>query len=154
LKLAPVATTDIHYITNTFYRLSDQNIRPMTIVLAREKTQEAIKDAFLKRNTIAFFRGMLAGSSDLLKDFFFASVSVKKIHSYKNRDHKEFIYYQISNPYDVPYVFFFNGRKMTLHANSEITFELPAEIKELKANIINLHTYENETLKVSISLPQ
>ena len=155
LKLAPVATTDVHYMTNNLYRISDNSIRPMTIVLAREKTQEAIKDAFLKRNTIAFYRGMLAGNSDLLKDFFFASVSVQKITTLLNRDQKKINYYRLTNPYDVPYVFLFeNGKKVTLHANSEITFDLPDEIKELKVNIINLHTYEHETLKVAIKLPQ
>jgi len=153
LNLAPIAASDIHYVTNSFYRISDKTIRPMTIVLAREKTLEAIKEALLKRNTIAFFKGMLAGNSKLLEDFFFASVSIKKINTIKNRDQKEINYYLVTNPYDVPYVLVLeNGRKMTLHAHSEITFDLPAEIKELKTNIINLHSYEHETLKVTIKL--
>lgn len=154
LNLAPIANTDIHYLTS-YYRLSDHTFRPMTIVLAREKTPEAIKEAMLKRQTIAFFRGMLAGNSNLLKDFFFASVSIQKFRTYKNRDRKEFNTYLITNPYDVPYSLELeNGKKMTLYANSEITFDLPAEIKEMKAKIINLHTYEHETLTVSIPLPR
>jgi hypothetical protein len=47
-----------------------------------------------------------------------------------------------------------NGKKITLHANSEITFTLPAAVKEMKASIINLHTYEFETLEVVIKLPE
>ena len=155
LKLAPVATTDIHYITNNLYRIPEQNIRPMTIVLAREKTQEAIKEAFQKRNTIAFYRGMLAGNSDLLKDFFFASVSIKKTHTTINKEGKKFNHYLMTNPYDVPYVFLFeNGKKMTMHGNSEISFNLPDEVNELKVSVINLHTYEHETLQVTLKLPQ
>ena len=172
-NLAPVAATDVHYLTSNFYRLSDKTFRPMTIVLAREKTQEAIKDALLQRQTIAFFKGMLAGNADLLQEFFFASVSIKKISAFKRgkRDPNNFIamdpydtpneeeqdmnLYLVTNPYDVPYVLVLeNGRKMTVHANSEITFDMPAAVKEMKADIINLHTYENETLKVSIPLPQ
>jgi len=154
-KLAPIACTDIHYINSSFYRISDKTIRPMTIVLAREKSQEAIKEALFKRNTIAFYKGMLAGDSRLLTDFFHASVSVKKIKTIIDRDKKSFNHYLASNPYDVPYVLLLeNGRKMTLHANSEITFVLPAEQREIKANVINLHTYELETLKVTIRLPE
>ena len=155
LKLAPIAATDIHYMTNSFYRLSEKAIRPMTIVLAREKTKEAIKEALFKRNTIAFYKGMLAGDSRLLTDFFFASVHVQKIKTIIDRDGKAHNHYLVANPYDVPYVLLFeDGKKVTLHANSEITFVLPAEIKELKTNIINLHTYQFETLKVTIQLPR
>jgi len=155
LKLAPIATTDIHYITNSFYRISENAIRPMTIVLAREQTQDAIKEALFKRNTIAFYRGMLAGDSRLLTDFFFASVSVKKITTIVDRDKIAHNHYVIANPYDVPYMLAFaDGRKVTIQANSEITFAMPAAIRELKANIINLHTYEFETLEVTIRLPE
>ena len=157
LKLAPMATTDIHYITNSFYRISDNTVRPMTIVLARDKTPEAIKEALFARNTIAFFRGMLAGDSRLLANFFFASVNVQKISTTYDRERNAFHHYRLTNPYDVPYVLLpenGNGKKITLHANSEITFNLPAAIREMKVNIINLHTYEFETLEVTIKLPE
>ena len=155
LKLAPIAATDIHYITNSFYRLSEKAIRPMTIVLAREKTQEAIKEALFKRNTIAFYRGMLAGDSRLLTDFFFASVRVKKITTTVDRDNNAHNHYLVANLYDVPYILLLeDGKKITIQANSEITFVMPAAIRKLKANIINLHTYEFETLEVTIQLPE
>ena len=155
LNLAPIAATDIHYVTNSFYRISDKTIRPMTIVLAREKSHEAIKEAILKRNTIAFFNGMLAGNSEILKEFFLASVSFKKLNTVRNSRGQEINYYSASNPYDVPYVLVLeDGRKITLHPQSEYTFNLPAQIRELSANVINLHTYEYETLKISINLPQ
>jgi hypothetical protein len=72
-----------------------------------------------------------------------------------DREQQAHNHYVISNPYDVPYVLALeNGKKMTLHANSEITFSLPAEVRELKVNISNLHTYEFETLEVAIQLPE
>jgi len=155
LKLAPIANTDIHYITNSFYRLSETAIRPMTIVLAREKTEAALKEALFKRNTIAFYKGMLAGDSRLLSDFFFASVNIRKISTTYDRDKKAHNHYLITNLYDVPYVLLYeNGKKATIRANSEFTFSMSAEIKELKVNVINLHTYEHETLKVTIKLPE
>jgi hypothetical protein len=153
-KLAPVAASDVHYLTSNFYRLSEQNIRPMTIVLAREKTEAALKEALLNRNTIAFFKGMLAGDSRLLADFFFASITVKKVGVSYDRNQKAYNQYLISNLYDVPYVMQLGDKKMTLLPNTELGINMPAEIKELSANIINLHTYEFETLKVSIKLPE
>ena len=154
-KLAPIATTDIHYMTNSLYRLSETVIRAMTIVFAREKTPEALKEALFKRNTIAFFRGMLAGDSRLLTDFFFASVNVRKVGSTVDRNKITQNHYRVSNPYDVPYVLLLeNGKKVTLHANSEIAFSLPAMLREWKVDVINVHTYEFETLKVTIKLPE
>ena len=154
-KLAPIAATDIHNLTNNQYRISDKVIRPMTIVLAREKTEASIKEALFKRNTIAFFKDMLAGDSRLLSDFFFASVSIKKLSVTFDRDNKPQHQYLISNPYDVPFVLLYeSGSKSTLRANSEYLISMPAEIKELKVNVINLHTYEYETLKVTLKLPQ
>ena len=148
-NLAPIAATDIHDLTTDFYGLSEKTIRPMTIVLAREKSQEAIKEALIKHHTIAFFNGMLAGNSELLKSFFFASVSIKRLKTVNERD-----YYVISNPYDVPYVLLLeNGKKMTLHPNSEVIFYQPVGVKKMEVNIVNLHIYENETLKVTLQLP-
>ena len=154
-KLAPTAATDIHYLTNSFYRISEKNIRPMTIVFARDKTQDAIKDALFKRNTLAFANEMLAGDSRLLTDFFFAAVRVQKITTTFDRDKKAYNHYLVTNPYDVPFVLLFeNGTKVTLRANSEIKFVMPDEQKGLKVNLLNLHTYEFETLEVTIQLPR
>jgi len=154
-KLAPIAATDIHYITNSYFRLSETVFRPMTIVLAREKTQDALKEALFKRNTIAFFKGMLAGDSSLLADFFLASLNVRKVHTTFDRNNTAYNHYMIVNSYDIPYVILLdNGKKMTLHANSEVAITFPAKQREWKVNVINLHTYESETLKVAIKLPE
>jgi predicted metal-dependent phosphoesterase TrpH len=156
MKLAPIANTDIHTLNDNFYRISDHQIRPMTIVLAREKTQEALKEALFKHTTIAFFKGMLAGDSGLLTDFFFASVKVRKVGTTFDRDNKAINHYVINNSYDIPYVILpgNNSRKITIHPNAEIIFSLPAEIREWKVDVINVHTYEYETLKVAIKLPE
>ena len=154
-QLAPMANTDIHYITNNLYRLSETAIRPMTIVMAREKTREAIKEALFNRKTIAFFNGMLAGDNRLLDDFFFASVEVRKISTTLDRDNKAHNRYVIANLYDIPYVIAVgNGKKATLHANSEYSFSLPADLRDWTVDVINVHTYEFETLKVAIKLPE
>ena len=155
-NLAPLADTDIHDFTHSMYGLSRNAVfRPMTIVLAREKTQDALKEALFKRNTIAFFHGMLAGDSRLLADFFFASISVKKVKTLTDSNRKTQNYYVFCNPYDVPYVLLLeNGKKMTLLANSETSLSLPGEIKAIKANILNLHTYEFETLEVTVQFPE
>jgi len=99
---------------------------------------------------------MLAGTSQLLSDFFFASISVRKISSVLDRRQNVYInHYLIANPYDVPFVLLYeNGRKVTLRANSEFTFSMPATVRELKADVMNLHTYEHRTLKVTIKLPE
>ena len=72
------ANTDVHRTTASDYRLTGAE-RPMTLILAKDKSLEALKDALEQRRTIAFGFNTLCGSEELLKDFFKACVKVTKI---------------------------------------------------------------------------
>ena len=54
-------------------------MRPITLILASERTEKGLREALEAGRTLAFGFNTLCGSEQLLKDFFKASVGVRKI---------------------------------------------------------------------------
>ena len=77
-KLAMFANTDEHYLTEQRYGAVDR-FRPMTLVLASDLTEEAVKEAILDRRTIAFSGGALIGEQMWLGEFLNAAVDCRLI---------------------------------------------------------------------------
>ena len=76
------SNTDVHGSTVEDYRIpSDGLYRNMTLILAKDKSLDALKEALKARRTLAYSFGTIAGEESLLKDFFKASVSAKVINT-------------------------------------------------------------------------
>ena len=73
------ANTDVHRTTACDYRLTGAD-RPMTLILAKDKSLESLREALLQRRTIAFGFNTLCSSEELLRDFFHACVKVTRIN--------------------------------------------------------------------------
>lgn len=72
------ANTDIHESSTIDFNQNGY-MRPMTLILASERTEKGIREALESGRTLAFGFNTLCGSEQLLKDFFKASVGVRKI---------------------------------------------------------------------------
>lgn len=86
-KLTMFANTDEH--TMTAHRFNQLGLyRTMTIVLAKELTEKAVKDAILKHRTIAYSGGNLIGEESWLVEYLNAAVDcrVTKVDK-KNNEH-------------------------------------------------------------------
>jgi predicted metal-dependent phosphoesterase TrpH len=77
-KLAMFANTDEHYLTEQRYGAVDR-FRTMTLVLASDFTEEAVKEAILDRRTIAFSGGSLIGEEMWLGEFLNAAVDCRLV---------------------------------------------------------------------------
>lgn len=77
-KYFMAATTDIHTTIQESYRTRGLH-RNMTLVFAKEKSLESIREALEARRTLAYSAGQLAGEEQLLADFFKAAIEVKVI---------------------------------------------------------------------------
>ena len=76
------SNTDVHGSTVEDYRIpSDGLYRNMTLILAKDKSLDALKEALKARRTLAYSFGTIAGEESLLKDFFKASVSAKVVYT-------------------------------------------------------------------------
>jgi 3',5'-nucleoside bisphosphate phosphatase len=74
-RLTLFANTDIHEPTGMAYNLENSH-RPMTLVMARSRTEGGIREALFNRRTIAYFNNTLAGKANLLEPLFFASLKI------------------------------------------------------------------------------
>ncbi len=82
--LAVTGYADIHGVTSHYYPLNIYH-RPMTLVFAKERSYEGLKNAMFEKRTIAWFSKYLAGKEDLMKELFNNSVEVVNI---KEKDSK------------------------------------------------------------------
>lgn len=88
------ANTDVHESSTIDFN-QHSFMRPMTLILASERTEKSLREALEAGRTLAYGFNTLCGDEQLLKDFFMASVTVKKI----SRD-----VYMLTNESCVPYI--------------------------------------------------
>lgn len=98
-NLTLLCNTDIHDVNERLYDFSETDHRPMTLVLAKERTQEAIKEALFAKRTLIYFYNTLMGKEEYLEKFFNASIEVSPVY-YESETKK---YLSIKNNSDVPF---------------------------------------------------
>lgn len=76
-KLAPLANSDIHAPVNLDYHVHEGDHRPVTLVFARERTPEAIREALFARRTAAWSGNLLVGSEEHVRPLVAAAVTVE-----------------------------------------------------------------------------
>lgn len=138
-KLYVAANTDIHDGTAEFYGMKGLH-RNMTLILAKECTLEALKEALLAQRTLAYAGGYITGEEQLLKDLFLASVSYEVIND------KTIC---LKNNYSFAYTFKTspNANPITLKPMQSITLGTNGT---LKLTITNMFCGENKNPEVLI----
>ena len=75
--LAVLANTDIH--PSELERFGRQNLRrPMTLVLASERTYDSVREAFFAKRTVGWAADMIFGRQPWVENLFRACVEIKK----------------------------------------------------------------------------
>lgn len=98
-KLTMFANTDIH--SSSYYnRMSPDVFRTMTFVLAKELTEKDIKEAILKRRTLAYVGGNVIGEEEWLSELLNESVDCRMVQEIKEKDSRK---YQITNLSSIAY---------------------------------------------------
>ena len=80
--LAYFANSDLHYTSANMYREKFQ--RPMTLVFAKERSVEGVKEALFAGRTLACFNNHLAGKEAYIKEIIQKSLFIKVINPEKN----------------------------------------------------------------------
>ena len=144
--LAPHAASDVHGVTSEVFNLAKYH-RPMTLVLATERSEEALREALFANRTIAYFANNLVGKTEYLKAFFEASVKTE-FHS-KNKNGKVYIF---KNSSDVPFTINVKrGTSFTIPATGEVMVTL-SDKASMEFIVKNLYTQGTENLKVLMEL--
>lgn len=80
MNIGFAACSDIHGVKTIEYG-NDITTHPMTLVFAKTKDAEGIKEALQSKRTIAYFNQIIAGPEALIKQLVEASLKTKKINS-------------------------------------------------------------------------
>lgn len=126
------ANTDIHGTTTMDYVVGGQQ-RNMTLILAKENTLPAIKDALKARRTLAYSLGTVAGEEQLIKDFFMACVKFETFRVDGNG--KRTI--RMTNNSSVPFILKFGGNPVQLRPFTSRNVSV-AKDAELKFTVENM----------------
>lgn len=151
-NLAVMANSDIHGVISEEYPATFNTNRPMTLVFAKERTPDALKEALFAGRTLAYFNDIIAGKEEYAKPFFYKCISVGKPY---HQDDKS-IYFEITNRSDIPF-YLVNGKaeapeSITLTANSvtRVVVSMKA-VLPLTYDVKNIITGEDEVLNVELN---
>ncbi|UCC23596.1 MAG: histidinol-phosphatase [Planctomycetota bacterium] len=75
-KLTMIGGSDVHTPTGLNYDFHTGEHRSMTLVLSKEKSEGAIKDALLNRRTVVYWRKNLIGEEKYLRPIFDGSIEI------------------------------------------------------------------------------
>lgn len=77
--LTIMGTSDIHGLVDWDYHVHEGGHRPVTLVFARERTADSIKDGLQKRRTVVWHNNQLIGREMWLQPLIKACLSVEKV---------------------------------------------------------------------------
>ncbi len=75
--LAFIGTTDVHNLIDWDYDIHQGGHRPVTLVLAKERTAEALKEALFAHRTVVWYKNLLIGRPAHLKELLDASLIIE-----------------------------------------------------------------------------
>ena len=127
LGLFMAANTDIHGTTARDYTSVGQ-MRDMTLILAKDKSLESVKEALKERRTLAYAYGSIAGEEHLVRDFFNACITYETLFEKGGKQRKV----RMSNPTSMTFYLNFGGnpvqlrpftsRDVTINKGKDVTF--------------------------------
>lgn len=137
------ANTDVHSTTTEEYRSVGYD-RPMTLILAKDKSLASLREALEQNRTLAYGFGTLCGSEQLLKDFFAASVKVERISPKV---------VMLTNTSSIPYTIQRGkSNQVVLPAMSSIRLTVGEKAKSLKLSVLNMWCGDRKHPEVMMAL--
>lgn len=153
-NLAMMANSDMHGLTNAQYDI-ERGQRPMTLVFAKERSIEGIREALFAGRTAAWFSDQLAGRKEYLDPLFKNAVTVAPPHLV-NKDGVRRI--NVSNNTDLTFVIEGTGKPWDggarLEPRSVNIISVPGGELSVQVKVTNLHTNLNEVLSTTLEIPK
>ena len=118
-KLTMLGNSDVHNPTNLDYEFHEGEHRSMTLVLAKDKSKEAIKKALLDRRTVVYWKNTLIGEEKYLRAIF--NESIKIINPEVTIRGKDAVNIQIRNRSEIDFELFPEGAVDDISVPSNIT---------------------------------
>ena len=130
------ANTDEHTATSFDFG-SRGYLRPMTLILARDKSLESLREALEAKRTLALAFDNLCGEEQLLKDFFTASIRTELL----DVNGKGVATVLVTNCTSVSYVVrLADGMQIPLDSFTTVSLTSAPKAKTLKFEVLNMWT--------------
>ena len=165
-KLTMIGTSDVHSPINLDYDFGGGEHRPMTLVFAKERTAEALKEALFARRTAVYWNHSVIGEDMYLRPMFGASIEI--INPGVTIKGKGRATIQIRNKSDIPFRLTAAGevedvsvpRNITLYADKTVSFRMNGKSETLSEKrrvripyeVKNLMIAPEEGLKVEFGI--
>lgn len=151
--LTVMGTSDIHNLIAHDYDLARDYVhRSMTLVLAKERTAEAIREALEAGRTVAWSSKYLAGKEEHIKALFDASVTVGASYHTKNGNN----YYEIKNNSDLYFELALKSgdgtQKITLYPSSSQTITAKSGQESLQYELVTAYIRSDRHPVVMVNL--
>jgi hypothetical protein len=117
-KMTLLGTSDIHNPIGMDYDFAKGEHRPVTLVFAKDKTKDAIKEALFDRRTVVYYKDKLIGEERFLKELFEKSLKVENVSR--------------------------NGKKISVKVYNPTS--IPFELKKIKGNNPNVEFFREQTI--------
>lgn len=131
--LTIMGTSDIHGLIDWDFKVHKGGHRPVTLVFAKEKTENSLKEALFEKRTVVYFNDLLIGRKEYLLPLIKASLNVTK-SNYLNKS--TVLAITIQNNSDMDYLLK-NTSKYTFHNHSDVII-----LKAHKSTTVNVKTLE------------
>lgn len=100
-KLTIFANTDVHRTSAQYFPRGGHFFRTMTFIMAKDRSEAAIKDALLKRRTIGYSHNNLIGEEKYLVEFLNEAVDCRVIAINEKKGERTFL---ITNHCSIPFI--------------------------------------------------
>ena len=131
-NLTIMGTSDIHKLIDWDFKVNEGGHRPVTLIFAKERTEESVKEALLERRTVVNYKDLLIGREPFLVPLLQATVTIKAATYTGKTDVLKIVLVNGSNS---P-ILLSNKSGFTLHSNYDVITLLPGE------NTIEVKTLE------------
>lgn len=149
--IALMGNSDVHAIISERYSQPGYDHRPMTLVFAKERSHDSLKEAMMAGRTIVYYNDIIAGREEYARPFFNECIKVGKPY-YKDSEN---IYFEVRNNSDIPF-YLINGingapGELTIAAHSTTTVRVNRKVASpLVYDVKNVVTGEKEVLRAEL----
>ncbi len=120
-NLAIIGTSDVHGLIDWLYNVPKGGHRPVTLIFAKERTAESMKEALFARRTAVWFNNMLIGREAMLAPLLKASVIIEDSAIYTTTwaGTTEVLDVKLKNNSDARFILY-NKSGYTFHGHDDI----------------------------------
>lgn len=154
-NLAMIGNSDVHEPIAMAYEVLEGKFRPINLVLAKEKTPEAVKEALFAGRTVVYWRNFLMGKEEYLAPIFEQSISMENPSAKIAPQGR--VNFQIHNASEIDYELELAGpveqfeapKSLTLAADRTVLFGVRSQNAEARGKVRLEIPYVVKNLKIT-----